>query len=192
MELLTPVFRGYAEEVEAILPPELRLNWRKAVAFTHRAKGRKALDHRELLLAMAELDTDETRPPRDLATAVLARFPVAPGAGLEARSHVQLPDGSYPARKDLLDRLTDQYGDERTALLQEIAVARRLTDRTRKRADRIIREGISVPAPGTGRRHDAVFVAKLGALRDTKRIPRVTANQVDQVRNAIRKASKKP
>ncbi|MFC7695032.1 hypothetical protein ACFQY5_41190 [Paeniroseomonas aquatica] len=69
------------------------------MAFTHRAKGRKALDHRELLLAMAELDTDETRPPRDLATAVLARFPVAPGAGLEARSHVQLPDGSYPARR---------------------------------------------------------------------------------------------
>lgn len=135
LELLTPIFRGHAALIEALLPPKLQSNWRKAVAFAHQTKGRKAFDHRDLLLAMAELDADATRPPRELATAVLARFLVKPGKGYDPRSQVELPDGSSPARKDLLDRLVHQYDAERPALLQEIVAARRLDGQIRKQAE---------------------------------------------------------
>ncbi|MBL6081733.1 hypothetical protein JMJ56_27505 [Belnapia sp. T18] len=184
LELLRPIFYDYADVIEAVLPVELRSKWRQVGLFVRQTKGRKALDHHELLLAMAEMDAEAMRPTRELAAAVLARFPVTSGAGHEARIYVTLPDGSRPARRDLLDRLVRDYGIQKSALLEEITVARRLADRMRKRAAQLVRKGVSVPSPGTQRKQNAAFIAKLSALRDTKRAPRVTAYQADQAREA--------
>lgn len=193
-KLLAPIFAGHAEQIEAVLPPELRPNWRKAAAFMQRrVAGPKKLDHKDLLLRMAELDLGGDNGPsaRELAAAALEGLPLKPGAGNDERLHVALPDGSAPGRKDLLRRLADQYIDQRAALVDEVAMARRLAERARKRAERLMKEGITVrPASSTARSSatpDAVSRALAGAAHK----PRVTPYQVDGVRDAVRKAAKR-
>jgi len=46
LELLTPIFHDYADLIEGVLPPKLRLTWRKAAPVAPQIKGRKTLDHR--------------------------------------------------------------------------------------------------------------------------------------------------
>lgn len=191
LQLLTPIFLRHAEEIEAMLPPDLRSNWRKATAFTRRSRGPKPLDHRDLLLAMAELDADGAQPARALAAEVIGRFPRLDGAGLDDRDHVQLPDGSCPARKDLLDRLEARYEAEKAALIAEVCATRRLVDRASKRAERLARDGVHLTPRLPVRTPTAAFVARLRALSDTKVNPRNTAQQVDAVRDAIMKAGQK-
>jgi hypothetical protein len=192
LELLSPIFLSHAHVIEAVLPPELRPNWRKAVAYACRSRGPKGLDHRSLLLAMAELDADGARPARELAAEVVAKFPRIPGAGLDEREHVQLPDGSRPARKDLLDRLARRYGEQRPTLTREVAETKRLVERALKRADRLVRKGVRVPPRNQGDKPSAAISAKLRALNDAGFTLRFTAEQFDAVRGAIRKATKKP
>jgi hypothetical protein len=192
LELLRPILLGHAQLIEGILPPKLRSNWRQAVAFARPARGRKALDHRELLLEMAELDADAPRPPRELAAVVIARFPVAPGAGLEARDHVQLPDGSRPAWKDLMDRLARQYGNAKAALLQEVTETRRLVDRIRKEGNRLLSDGIRAGLPDAEQPRTPGGVARLRALGKAGGKPVVTAHKVDKVLKAFKALPRKP
>ena len=191
LELLEPIFRNHYELVEAALPRDLRGNWRKAAAFIQRRDGPKQHDHGEMLLAMAGLDTDGKQPPRKLARDVLVRFPVERGIGSDERIYAVLPDGSRPARKDLLDRLSRRYAAQRQDLLEEIRVGRAAAERIGAVAARIEQEGISLPAAGQHRPSNPKFAARLRALRPKLSPLRVTASQVDQTLDAIRKATKR-
>ncbi|MEO3475905.1 hypothetical protein AAFN86_28910 [Roseomonas sp. CAU 1739] len=191
LELLMPIFRDHAERIEAILPLELRSNWRKAARFAPPASGRKSLDHRDLLLEMAELDTDQGQPPRELAAKVLSKFTLAPGAWLDERKRVELPDGSRPALKDLIGRLARQYDRQRAELLAEVATARRLADRMQKRTERNGRKSIRVRPPNAATKLGPTVIARLTAPGNGPRKPLVTAYQVDAVLNAVRNARKK-
>lgn len=192
LELLEPIFQDHADLVETVLPPGLRRNWRQAAAYIKRNSGPKELDHEDLLLAMAELDIDGMRKPREIAAEVVNRFPAEPGAGTDERPHVLLPDGSRPARKDLLARLANRYAGRRQELRAEVAAGRTIAERISMQAARIKREGLLVPPARASRDPDPAFIAKLRAVGSRISQPSVTASQVDQVLRAVKKASKEP
>ena len=185
LELLQPILADHADLVEAVLPSELRSNWRQAVAFQHRQRGNRPRDDRDLLLAMAELDSDLDGPAdlRQVAGEVVSRFPLEAGAGDDERQHVCLPDGSRPARDDLIGRLVEKHSPVRDRLRGEVAAARQAADRMRKRAERIRREGLYVPR---GRR--PMTPIQLEQLAEgARQMPKVTAHQADAVWRAVRK-----
>lgn len=186
-ELLLPIFANDAERVEAALPQARRSTWRRIGSFLHRASGPKKRDHRDLLLLMAELDFDAAHTPRQLAAAVLQRYPVVIGAAPDDRQHVQLPDGTRPAKKDLLDRLVREYAAHRTTILREVADAQSMVDRLCKRMQQKPSMSIDASRRWAPVKPTTEFIVLLRALPEAKQEQRFTMYQLDRIRQAIMK-----
>ena len=182
LALLEPIFADHAELIEALLPSRLRRNWRQAVAFARPAKGRKSLDHRELLLAMAAGDADPPHPPRELAARAIARLPVIEGAADDDHKHVEMPDGSRPARKDLIDRLGREYTAQRPELLAAIVAGEQITQRMLVMAEEVRR----ATPPRVANKRTAMELAKLRSLPPEALRPVAQAHQVDEVLKVFR------
>lgn len=192
VELLRPILAsGYAGMIEALLPEALRPNWRRVALFVVPGMGRKPLDHRGLLLAMAKCDENGTARCRTLAEKVVKPFRAPPDQrDPDDREYVVLPGGMRSGRRDLVDRLARAYEIERDDLRAQVArteeaaaAAGARAARLRQRNRPFVRKGPAKVDPAyAARLHDKL---RLGSL------PPVTAYQVDCVRDAVRKRGRR-
>jgi hypothetical protein len=145
-ELLVQL-QPYSTMIEAVLPTKARAAFHRLMEYSKRGRGPKPHDDRELLLAMAELDcvTPEDTKARQIAKTVVDRYPAKPGAGYDPRSHMELPDGSRPARKDLIERLEKKYTSQQARTRKEVQTARDLAARLARRLELIGEKGSPTP-----------------------------------------------
>jgi hypothetical protein len=147
-EALKRLLDLHFDEIEAILPESSRRDLRRIVNNVRQHRGPKPHVDDALLLVMAELEHNHPAAPRALAAQAIARFRRVDGASNDERPHVALPDGSRPAAKDLIDRLSKKYTERRAALIHEVECGQRIKVSVEKRREEITRRGgISIPLP---------------------------------------------